>query len=77
MVSPRVLSWVQCSLASGSAINCTLGKFADDTKLSGTVHMIEGKDAIQTDLDRLEKWAYVNQMKFNRAKCKVFAIESV
>ncbi|PKU41098.1 rna-directed dna polymerase from mobile element jockey-like [Limosa lapponica baueri] len=55
----------------GSGIECTLSNFADDTKLCGTVNMLEGKDVIQKDVDRLEKWACVNLIKFNQDKYRV------
>ena len=54
-----------------SGIKCTLSKFADDTRLYGEVNMLEGRHAIQRDLERPERWACENLMKLKKAKCKV------
>jgi len=55
-----------------SGIQCTVSRFANDTKLCIAVDTPEGQeDAIQRDLDRLERWDSVNLMKFKKAKCKV------
>jgi len=54
-----------------SEIECALSRFADDTKFNGAVNTPEEWDAIQRDLDKLEKCPCVNLMRFNKAKCKV------
>ena len=46
------------------------GNYADNIKLYGVVNTLEGRDVIQRDHDRLERWACANPVKFNMAKCK-------
>jgi len=52
-------------------VECTLSKFAHDTKVGGVADRPEGLAAIQRDLNRLEKWVDRNITKFKKGKCKV------
>jgi len=54
-----------------SGTECTLSKFASGTKLCSVVYTLEGRAAIQRDLDRLERQACAKLIKVNNAKCKV------
>ncbi|TRZ17328.1 hypothetical protein HGM15179_009777 [Zosterops borbonicus] len=49
--------------------------FADNTKLCGKVNKLEGRDAIQRDLDKPERPVCAYVMKLSKAKYKVLHLE--
>ncbi|XP_010146030.1 PREDICTED: rap guanine nucleotide exchange factor 5-like, partial [Eurypyga helias] len=64
-------------LTSADGTKYIFGKFAGDAKLGEMVNTSYGCAAIQRDLDRLERWANRNLIKFNKVQCNVLHLGGV
>lgn len=73
-------TWIRKLFSSvflDEGIKSTFNKFADNTKLGGSVGLLEREKALQGDLDSLDQWPKASGIRFNEAKLKLcFTIQT-
>jgi len=57
-----------------SGLISKIGKFADDTKMSKSVHCLQDAEILRGDLKKLDELAQNWQMQFNKDKCVVMHV---
>lgn len=64
-----VLGQILSSIMTRHGIKCTLSKIMEDTKLRGADDMLNRRDAIQREVEGLQRWAHVNLLELNKILC--------
>lgn len=72
MVFTRAQCWGQFShfvSDQDEGIEYILSRFADETELGGNVDLLDGGNALQGDVDKLDQRTEISHVRFNNAKC--------